>query len=130
MKIIIKTLIAFTILTSIMNSCNLAGTCGNDLIKEVSNNNYKVFIFFRDCGATTANSVQVSILNSNKKFDDDIMGNVFTVDDINTKSYLDSSSIDVKWLSKDSLEIIFDKKLNTYNKEVKVSDISIVYVER
>ena len=70
------------------------------------------------------NSLQVSIKNSNEKIDETEIGNTFTLND---NILIDSNTIKFKWLSDRRLLITYDKNLQTYIQNNKVSNVTIEY---
>src|SRR6266550_3254126 len=64
------------------SSCiNIAGDCGNELLKEVAspNGRMKAVVFQRDCGATTGFSTQVSVFRRDQRLPNE-GGNLFAAD--------------------------------------------------
>ncbi|PKN19626.1 MAG: hypothetical protein CVU71_04430 [Deltaproteobacteria bacterium HGW-Deltaproteobacteria-6] len=57
------------------------GMCGNKIIKEVKspNQNNRIIIFVRDCGATTGFSTHASVINSEQSLANE-GGNLFSAD--------------------------------------------------
>jgi len=106
---------------------------GSDtVIKESSNKQHdkKAILFLREAGATVSDSYQVTVMDFNNKFDTTEVGNTFTVDPDHDKTWLDSTSINFTWLSNDTLQIDYDKKLRTFIQEKKVEDVTIIYKSR
>jgi hypothetical protein len=80
--------------------------------------------------ATVDLSLQVSILSSNYKLLGTEVGNTFIVDTNHGMADLDSSSVNLKWISNDTLQIEYDKKLRTYKKESTVAGVHVFYVNK
>ncbi|WP_342041940.1 DUF5412 family protein [Bacillus sp. OTU2372] len=93
--------------------------CGNEILQKVpSPSGEKVaYIFTRDCGATTGISPQLTILNKNDTFQN-ISGNTFRSD----------KEFSIRWLSNKKLQVIYEKKSETYEMDESVSGIKIDYV--
>jgi hypothetical protein len=73
-----RALLVFALAVADVACLNLAGDCGNDLVKEVRSpdGQMNAVVFQRDCGATTGFSTQVSLLSSNKSLPNE-SGNLF-----------------------------------------------------
>lgn len=114
----------------LLSGCfNLAGDATNTVIRQSSNrlHTHKAFLFLREGGATVADSYQISVLNYNDKFDTTAVGNTFVVDGDHGKAELNTESVDLKWLSDDSLLITYDGKLRQFLQKRKAEDITIIY---
>jgi hypothetical protein len=131
---IVKLIPTIFILTFTVASClSSAMSDGSDtVIKESSNKQQdkKAILFLREAGATVSDSYQVTVMDYNNKFDTTEVGNTFTVDPDHGKTWLDSASINFTWLSNDTLQIDYDKKLRTFIQEKKVEDVTIIYKAR
>ncbi|WP_159888681.1 hypothetical protein [Paenibacillus puerhi] len=57
----------------------VASACGNEIVNEIPQPGgaLKAVVFIRDCGATTRESYQVSIIRKGSNIDDTDTGNVF-----------------------------------------------------
>jgi hypothetical protein len=101
-------------------ACNIAGDNSNEIISEISNNRGRKAVLFKKYGgATVPNSIQVALLEDDEKLSNEQVGNVFTCNE--------SSIVELKWLSNDSLGIQYSKKAKTYIRQKKVDHITIVY---
>lgn len=69
------------------------GSCGNEIFQEIysPDNDYKVVVFQRDCGATTGFSTQISILKASQDLSNK-GGNIFSMD-----GHPDWTDVQVKW---------------------------------
>jgi hypothetical protein len=76
--------------------------CANEIVKTLSlkEGEFNVFAFLRNCGATTAYSIHVSILPKNEKLQSDNVGNVFCA--------RRASFIDIEFDNKNNLIIYYD----------------------
>jgi|SRR5690242_9100714 len=128
----IKSRLLIFILLVILSSCFDLANRHDTLIKQSSNksHNKKAILFLMEGGATISDSYQVSIVDYYEPFDSTQVGNTFTVDTNHGYTGLDSTSIDLTWLSYDTLLIDYDKRLRTFIKKIKVNGVSIVYEER
>lgn len=129
-----KTLLLITyILTFCFTSClNLTSASNSTILKSISNNNQtkKAIILDNDGNATVDNSLQVFIGKFDYKISGNEIGNVFIVDRNHGATGLNLNSINLTWLSDDTLLIDYDKKLRTFTKENKIDNITIIYKER
>jgi hypothetical protein len=93
--------------------------CGNDTIQKInSSSGEKVaYSFERSCGATTGNSSQLSILEKDEALQNKA-GNTFRTD----------KDFSFKWLSEDTLQVIYDINSETYEMDKRVNGIRIEYV--
>lgn len=126
----IKFATAFLILFIALSGClDLSDGIKNTLIKESKNpaGNKKAILFLRLSGATVEDSYQVSVTRFNHSLERSEVGNAFTVDANHGGTTLDSASINLIWLSNDSLLIEFDKKLRTFTKKGTVYGVAILY---
>lgn len=101
----------------------LDSLCGNMILEEIPSpdKKLKAVLFARDCGATTSESMQVSILDADENLDDNSVGNVFITD---------YETISLKWLSVSALEITIPPKAQTFKQQRQLGDISIVYKQQ
>ncbi|MBS4178867.1 DUF5412 family protein [Lederbergia citrea] len=96
-----------------------AGMCANEIVKKVDSPNGKktAYIFKRDCGATTAESFQLSILNNGG--------------DLKNKSgntFVSSEEFSVEWLNDSKLQIKYDQTSETFKMDSRVKRINVEYV--
>ena len=121
------------ILTFTLTSCSSLNDTGtNTLIKESSNQRHdkKAILFLKEAGATVADSYQVSVCDNDHTLNKGEVGNTFTVDTNHGNTSLDTTSINFTWLSNDTLQIDYDKKLRTFIQEKKVDDVTVLYNAR
>mgnify|MGYP002779653509 FL=1 len=101
--------------------CNFAlFSCENNIIRETSSpdNKWKAVAFSRDCGATTSESVQISILNEQETLNDEATGNVFIADKFNPS---------IKWLSATKLEITIPAPVKISQQKARFDIVSVIY---
>ena len=118
------------LLTLMASSCfQLSGSGSNDIMKNTANDSKtkKAVLFLKTGGATTDNSLQVSVIDFKENLSSEGNGNTFTTDTDHNKTTLDSNSINLLWVTNDSLIIQYDKKLRTFLKMTKVNDVGIGY---
>ena len=107
--------------------------CGNKIIRtELSpNKKHKIVIFWRDCGATTDFSTQVSILKVDEKLENE-SGNIFSADSEHGKAKTDENNIiaiNSKWLNNDKVIITYDKNARIFKTENLLDEIEIEYMK-
>ena len=121
---------AFLILLTILTGCfDLSGGGENTLVKECKNarGDKKAILFLKESGAMAGDSYHVSILTTNHDLNRSEIGNTFTMDTNNGKTFLDSNSINLSWLSADTLLIEYDRKLRTFLQKRYVNGTAILY---
>jgi hypothetical protein len=91
---------------------------------------YKAILFLKDGNATGSESYQVSIKAAAATLEDTEAGNTFTVDENRGKTFLKPNSIDFKWITSDTLKIIYDRKLRCFIQNEKVEKVSVVYQKK
>jgi hypothetical protein len=120
-------------LTLTLTSCFSLGddTGINTFIKETSNDrhNKKAILFLKEA-SLSSDSYQVTVCDNDHKLDKGEVGNTFTVDTNYDSTFLDKKSINFIWLSNDTLQIDYDKKLRTFIQEKKADGITIIYKGR
>jgi len=101
------------------------------LLKEAYNHKKtkKAMVFMNGGNATTDNSLHVVLENADFELTDAKLGNVFIVDSNHNAVKLDSSVINLTWLSEKTLEISFLSKLRTFKKANEMDGVKIVYKE-
>ncbi len=111
------------------NSCNILGDTKNELIKEDSNCHsvYKAVLFLKYAGATSDNSIQLSIIKKQQKLKNKMAGNIFTADSDHGRTVIDNSSAFIEWLSCDTLRVTYDSRLRIFNQQSIYKDFVIIY---
>ncbi len=107
---------AFTILFLFITiSCNL---CANTIIKETDlpDTSYKAIVFKRDCGATTSDSLQLSIIPRAEKLQNTDKGNICITD---------GDTLLCEAVSGDTLLIKYTGRL--FSVKDNFEDITIIY---
>ncbi|MBN8835627.1 MAG: hypothetical protein J0I09_00055 [Sphingobacteriia bacterium] len=124
-----KDILTLFLLTIFCFSCSDIDTT---LIKTSANNSKtkKVVLLNSDGNATVDISYQISVYDFEYKLTGHELGNVFAVDRNHGATGLDTSSINFKWLSNDTVLIDFDKKLRTFIQENKINGVTILYQPR
>lgn len=99
--------------------CSSLDPCENTLIRQATSpdGKSKAVVFSRGCGATTSESVQISILEANAPLPDEA-GNIFVAEE---------SNVYVKWLSPSQLQVSAPAASKIYTKEQKYGSITIFY---
>ena len=87
-----------------------SGMCGNEIYQEIysPDDEYKVVVFQRDCGATTGFSTQLSILNASDKLPNK-SGNVFVID-----GHPDWTNVQVKWDTDRAILITYSERFEVF----------------
>ncbi len=106
-------------------------TCSNDVISVLvsPNNENKLVLFERSCGATTDFSTQVSIIKENLQPDNE-NGNIFVADCDHGKAPRASwggPEVKISWLNSDTVKIVYHKDARVFLEENCLSDIEILY---
>jgi hypothetical protein len=85
------------------------GLCGNKVVNEYASpdGQLKAVVFTRDCGATTAYSTQVSVMNAGDNIGDRNTGNVLT---------MDQASLSPEWQGDNVLRLKLPTNTRTYHK--------------
>jgi hypothetical protein len=112
----------------ILTACGL-GDSNNVLLKQIYSTNKKkrAVLFLKENGATSDNSLQVSILSANHELSKEEAGNVFTVNSNHDSTSQNENSINILWVSNDTLKIEYDKRLRTFIKESNLEGVTILY---
>lgn len=95
--------------------------CSNKINEEVfspSGENV-AYIFNRDCGATTGESFQLSIIDKDDKLKNK-SGNTFRSD----------KGFTIEWLDEKQLVVKYNKSSKTYEMDKNVNGIKVLYVEK
>ncbi len=94
--------------------------CENTIVQTIKSKNVTAYIFQRACGATTGNSIQVSVFDSNKALPNK-PGNVFILDS--------DSVVTATWTTDTNLLITYKcDKEQVRKKEIILDDITIEYL--
>jgi hypothetical protein len=129
----VKLVTKILFLLFLISSCNLIlGPGDSTTLKEVSNNlkTKKAVLFENNGNATVDNSLQVSVVDYNYQDSNKDLGNTFIVDRDHGQTILDSNSIGFTWMSQDTLQIEYDKKLRTFIKENSINGVTVIYKPR
>ncbi|NID09540.1 hypothetical protein [Fibrivirga algicola] len=124
-----KTKIFGLLFFAFLQSCILKSDCENELISALNSDDDKLslFLFTRDCGATTATSVQLLLRSKEDNLTDNETGNIFVADGKPTlESYREAVS--VKWISKNVVEVQFDKTLRVFEQDTTWGSTKIKYL--
>ncbi len=119
--IIILGLIGTVVLFFLAINFLFAGACGNEVLSTTDspNGKYTAHLFTRDCGATTVESYQLSILKKGKKLKNK-GGNTFVA----------KEEFDVEWTDDTKLTVDYPRSTKTYKMENKVGRVDVVYPAR
>ena len=126
LKIILSVILGLTCLSA----CSPADQCTNDILAEYRNPSriYKVIAFDRGCGATTASSIQLSVIPIEEDLEN-TSGNIFIASSISGNDLKNDRTIMVSWLNDSTIKVKCDSRLNIFKKENKNGKFNIVYEE-
>jgi hypothetical protein len=115
-----KIILTVLILTYILSACDTTSGCSNTIMNRINSldSQSKILIFGRDCGATTANSIQISVLKAKDSLPND-GGNIFIS---NARGNVEAS-----WVNEKIIRIKYNRNLEIYKKDSLVSGFEIVY---
>ena len=102
--------------------------CANEAIAKCSSpdGQWKYVSFDRNCGATTGNNLQISILPASES-QPSSAANAFIADDNHGATQFLAQP---EWSSRQKLRIAYSKKARIFKKESKVGPIEIEYFEQ
>lgn len=105
--------------------------CANEAVRDLTapGNEHRAVLFKRDCGATTATSMQLSVLGAGDRLGNDA-GNAFTADDNRgraAETVIGSPWVELRWLSPDDLLVRYDAKARVLEKDERVDGVNISY---
>jgi len=131
--IIIIMLVGFSIWTGWFFHL-LGSGCTNGVLDSSNSpdQQYKVVIFGRNCGATTDFSTHVSVLTVNENTDKLSTGNILIIDSNNgqdsSKNREGGPVVISQWEGPKTLIITFNSKARSYQKVQRYKDIEIRYL--
>lgn len=93
--------------------------CGNEIMQKLpSPNGDKIaYIFQRDCGASTGESFQLSLVDSDEELPNK-SGNTFVSD----------NQFEVKWITANKMEVEYKKASKTFEMDKRVDGTRIEYI--
>ena len=104
-----------------LSSCfDLIGPGSSKLISLFSSPSRKrKAVLFLKQSSLSEDSQQISIIDENAILDSVAVGNIFTCDDNHGKVLIDSNTLRVDWITDDTLQIGYDKRIRPFyiNKE-------------
>jgi hypothetical protein len=118
------------LLLATFTSCNfnITGECNNHVYQQIDNGNktLKIVKFDRGCGATTGNSIQLSVVSYNDSLPNEA-GNIF-VSNSKVGMYIErDTSVQASWLNDRTILIRHDKDLEVFKKDSLVGKTRVVY---
>jgi hypothetical protein len=101
---------------------DIAGTCGNTVVSESPSPDsaLRAVVFERNCGATTAFTTHVSVLENGVTLPDSV-GNVFVADEYRIQTA-------ARWSSPGTIEIRHDSRARVFKSEPAIGNVRVVYV--
>jgi hypothetical protein len=126
----LRTWLSLLLLLFILTNCNLniAGDCNNHVYQEINNNSktFRIVKFDRGCGATTGNSIQLSVVSYNDSLPNET-GNLF-ISNSKVGGYIErDTSVQASWLDDTTIMVRHDKDLEIFKKDSMVERTRIVY---
>jgi hypothetical protein len=123
-----KFLYSLTLLAVIICMTGCDDLCSNEVIVEKVNNSkaYKLIHFDRNCGATTGNSNQLSIVSIDEDLDNE-GGNVFIASSNSGSNLETDRGVVAKWLNDSTVLVKYERDLTVFEKVDKVGEINVVY---
>jgi len=106
---------------------SLGGCCSNEAPAEhlSPDKAWKYVSFDRNCGATTRDNFQLSILPASKPLPNEA-GNTFIADDNHGATRFVAQA---EWIASRKIKITYSTKARIFKKETKIGPIAITYVE-
>ena len=116
------------LLLSMLDCLLLSGCCENERRSEhfSPDGKWKYVTFSRNCGATTADNFQVSVLPATALMPTEA-GNVFIADDNHGEA---AFVADPEWLPPHTLQITYSTKARIFKKESRVAVVDVSYVRQ
>lgn len=107
---------------------NVTGDCNNHVYEQIDNSKrtFKIVKFDRGCGATTSNSIQLSVIDYNDSLRNEA-GNIFIA---NSKvgMYIErDTSVQASWLNDSTILVRHDKDLEVFKKNSMAGKVNVVY---
>jgi len=124
-----KSIVYILLILLFNQSCNILGDTKNELIREESDykGNNKAVLFIKYAGATSDNSINLSIISNHDKIKDKQTGNIFIADSDHGSTTIDSSCTTFKWVSSDTLIVTYDSRLRIFNQQTRFEYFVIKY---
>lgn len=112
------------ILSSFLTGCR-SHICNNEFPTEhpSPDGKWKYVIFDRNCGATTTNNLQVSVLPASASLPNE-SGNAFIADSDHGAT---SRVAEVVWVGSYTLQINYSSKARVFRKEAQIGPVQINY---
>lgn len=112
----------------IILGCSADNLCSNELLSEYSSPNkaYKVVKFDRGCGATTGNSIQMSIIPNEMDAKNEV-GNIFIGDIRPGNNIHADSTVMVSWLNDSTVVVKYNPKLRMFKTKSSYGGFRIIY---
>jgi hypothetical protein len=103
------------------------GMCGNEIKQtlESPDGGFRAYLFYRDCGATTHTSTQISVLVGLKPLPNDA-GNVFRAEP--ARGDYHDPVLGIRWISPATLEIRYARTAKVFARETKLKEMRITYL--
>jgi len=111
----------------------LPSMCANELVSEIPSPDgmLKIVVFLRDCGATTAASIQASVVAADAPLPS-TAGNLFVADSDHGKAPVTASGapeLQVAWSSPREVVLHHDPRARVFKSADRVDDVRASYVQ-
>jgi hypothetical protein len=108
-----------------LSSCNITGDCRNQLKYRSPSPNgaYDIVVFNRNCGATSGNNVQISIIEHSEPMTENEHGNILSAYGVGY-----TESIKPLWLSQNAINIYMYRDARIGFRKNAINGISINYI--
>jgi len=107
---------------------NITGNCNNHVSQQIANSGktFRVVKFDRRCGSTTANSIQLSVVNYIDSLPNEA-GNIF-ISNSKVGGYIEQdTSVIASWLNDTTVLIRYDEDLQLFKKDSLFGQTHIIY---
>jgi hypothetical protein len=106
------------------SACSSA--CGNQVVERIASPDKSkiIYIFERDCGATTDFVTHIAVLAHSDAFGNNTVGDVFVADSNRGKV---NFTVHAKWISPSAIEIAYPSGSRVYTKAADVKGVRVSY---
>jgi hypothetical protein len=105
--------------------------CDNEvlMVKQSTQGTMKAVIFSRNCGATTDDNIQVSLLDKDETLRNE-SGNLFIANTGKGNSQVAAHGgpvIDIEWINDKNIQITYDLNTRIFKSEIELKSVNVVY---
>ena len=103
-----------------------SSACGNRIVERIASpdKTKTLYIFERDCGATTDFVTHVAVLDYSSSFDNSTVSNVFAADSNRGKVDL---TVRARWISPSTVKITYPSGSRVYNRAADANGVHVSY---